>query len=483
MILLDRLPDIIKSFFTFTNVLIGIIIIIIIGISNIGIALSSPFPSSNDQNTTDQAQLSIKITDPARGSTIPSNSITVNGSADAFGSANTIQKVELMAHTYPFPNIFNFIPANPISEGNWSKWSIQIPINSTGIYRILAHITDGHGKENWNETNVNVPFFSHSRGQFDVKSSSLPQLKRIAVVVPTFTETAYSIHSFYTFYDKYKTVSGQQQVKTDLDMLNPAIEENIKINPGESVNTTNFTLSYSISDPGDRYIVSLATHVQKAIPHSLISITRDEDIHNGYIFTSSKNKSPDNSSSTTTTTANAYDMLIVTHDEYATQSMYNNYKRFVSNGGTLLALDANILYAEVKYNKDNNTITFVKGHSWEFDGNSAKRSIRERWFNENSQWLGSNFLESELTDNITITNNPFNYTHFEENFVNNPKDKILIDYGAMIPRNNPFFGSTVATYELDFGKGKAVMIGLYGQNLIHNQAFLKFLDSLVLKYL
>ncbi|MFL6376242.1 MAG: hypothetical protein ACJ72R_02115, partial [Nitrososphaeraceae archaeon] len=121
--------------------------------------------------------------------------------------------------------------------------------------------------------------------------------------------------------------------------------------------------------------------------------------------------------------------------------------------------------------------------SWEFDGNSAKRSIRERWFNENSQWLGSNFLESELTDNITITNNPFNYTHFEENFVNNPKDKILIDYGAMIPRNNPFFGSTVATYELDFGKGKVVMIGLYGQNLIHNQAFLKFLDSLVLKYL
>ncbi|MFL6380227.1 MAG: hypothetical protein ACJ72S_02915, partial [Nitrososphaeraceae archaeon] len=63
------------------------------------------------------------------------------------------------------------------------------------------------------------------------------------------------------------------------------------------------------------------------------------------------------------------------------------------------------------------------------------------------------------------------------------KDKILIDYGAMIPRNNPFFGSTVATYELDFGKGKAVMIGLYGQNLIHNQTFLKFLDSLVLKYL
>ena len=81
-------------------------------------------------------------------------------------------------------------------------------------------------------------------------------------------------------------------------------------------------------------------------------------------------------------------MLIMTHDEYATQSMYDNYRRFVSNGGTLLALDANIFDAEIKYNKNNNTITFLKGHSWEFDGNSAKKSIWERWFNENSQWIG-----------------------------------------------------------------------------------------------
>ena len=92
-------------------------------------------------------------------------------------------------------------------------------------------------------------------------------------------------------------------------------------------------------------------------------------------------------------------------------------------------------------------------------------------------------MESDISDNITFTNNPFNYTHFEENFVNNPNDKILINYGAMIQRNNPFYGSTVATYELDFAKGKVIMIGLYGQNLVHNQAFLKFLDSLIVKYM
>ena len=59
----------------------------------------------------------------------------------------------------------------------------------------------------------------------------------------------------------------------------------------------------------------------------------------------------------------------------------------------------------------------------------------------------------------------------------------MIDYGAVVPRNNPFFGSTVATYQLDFGKGKVVMMGLYGQNLVSNEAFLKFVDSLILKYL
>ena len=40
------------------------------------------------------------------------------------------------------------------------------------------------------------------------------------------------------------------------------------------------------ADPDDRIIISLAAHLQKIIPHALVTIIRDEDIHNGYIFTS-----------------------------------------------------------------------------------------------------------------------------------------------------------------------------------------------------
>jgi hypothetical protein len=134
-----------------------------------------------------------------------------------------------------------------------------------------------------------------------MKSSSIPQLKRIAIVVPTFVETAYSTPgAFYTFYDKYKTVSGQQQVKTNLDMLNPRIvPRGIEINANQNVSTTDID-SYSIGAPGDQYIISLATHLRKARPHSSVTIIEDEDANNNNI-----------SSTSTATTSNVYDMLIM----------------------------------------------------------------------------------------------------------------------------------------------------------------------------
>ena len=67
-------------------------------------------------------------------------------------------------------------------------------------------------------------------------------------------------------------------------------------------------------------------------------------------------------------------------------------KKFVENGGILILLNSNILYAEVDYNPIDEKITLVQGHSWVFDGEKAWLSVLERWKTETSGWVGSNFF-------------------------------------------------------------------------------------------
>jgi Bacterial Ig domain len=440
------------------------------------VALASSSISSLNKEDTDIVPPAIKIIDPSPQSTIPSSEITVNGTA--FDSGSGIKEVEAFAHTYPFNNVFNFKKANlmPEEKGGGLKWSISLPFNSTGICRILVHAIDNAGNENWDETRINIPFFANSTNG---SKAAITPLKNIALVIPTFTEAAYSTHAFYTFYDKYHLIPWGKAVITDLDMFSAPIDYTY-IDPYSPADTRNITLF--TTTPIDQTIINLAEHLGKIIPNNaLLSIIRDEDIHNGYIF---------NSGNTTTTSRgniqisigkNVYDTLVLFHDEYATQSMYNNYKRFVSNGGTIIFVDANVFIAEVNYNKANHTITFVKGHGWKFDGGkSAIKNVDERWFNENAEWVGSNFLTSDIANNISFSNNPFNYTHFEENFVNNPQAKVLIDYGAVVPKNSPYSGFVVASYDLSYGKGKVIMTGLYGQKLLNNKSFLKMLEGWIL---
>ena len=93
------------------------------------------------------------------------------------------------------------------------------------------------------------------------------------------------------------------------------------------------------------------------------------------------------------------------HQEYVTQKEYNYLKQFVTNGGILILPYSNILYAEVKYNYKNDTVNLVKGHYWAFNGKSAWRSISEKWENETSEWVGSNYNPYSTI----LGNNPFGY--------------------------------------------------------------------------
>src|SRR5919199_1602727 len=142
-----------------------------------------------------------------------------------------------------------------------------------------------------------------------------------------------------------------------------------------------------------------------------------------------------------------YDVLVLGHEEYVTQKEYNNFRRFVSDGGTIIFINGNMFYGEVSYDKDKNTVTLLKGHSWQYDTikNVATRSsIMERWFSENKEWVGSNTWRKSHELKIFFGNNPFNYAHFEENYVNNPKDVIILDYKATDPRYRQ--SATIATY-------------------------------------
>jgi hypothetical protein len=210
----------------------------------------------------------------------------------------------------------------------------------------------------------------------------------------------------------------------------------------------------------------------------------DADVDNASIFKNNNNNNNGVSSiaGNIFSTNNAYDVIIIGHQEYVTQREYDNLKNFVTNGGTMIVLDGNVFYAEVKYDRHTNTITLVKGHGWAFNGRSAWKSVAERWNKETSQWVGSNYLCYSCQ--ITFANDPFEYKHHEEQYITNPNDKILMNYNASL-LNYPTTSlkkPVIATYELDYKGGKVVSLGIYSDDIITNDKFDRYFNDLFLQY-
>ena len=153
-------------------------------------------------------------------------------------------------------------------------------------------------------------------------------------------------------------------------------------------------------------------------------------------------------------------LCLVIHNMLLNKST-NKFKKFVENGGTIILFDANIFYTEVDYDPINNKISLVKGHSWSFDGEKAWRYVKERWADENTEWIESNFGYCSCI--ITFNNNPFSYEHQEENYLSNPNVKILIDYEAQSAYNY-----LIAAHELQYGLGKVISLGIFGIDIVDN---------------
>lgn len=135
----------------------------------------------------------------------------------------------------------------------------------------------------------------------------------------------------------------------------------------------------------------------------------------------------------------------------------------------MILLDGNVFYAEVKYFGNNNTISLVKGHDWAYNGKTAWKSIDERWKDETKDWVGSNYLCYHCIK--SFRNNPFDYLPYEEQYITNPKDIILLDYNPILLPNVPKSSVAISTYELNYGKGKVIALGIYSDDIIQNKKF------------
>lgn len=271
----------------------------------------------------------------------------------------------------------------------------------------------------------------------------------LALIKPTFTGAAYHI-SFYRFYFLYVSIPhSRKNVTTDLNLLSS------KVTNQTTRSSSAFTFIY------------LPKHLRTIFPESRIDVLTDADADYGLIFFNNG--------------TNKYDLIILGHQEYVTQREYDNLKRFVSNGGIIVLMDGNVLYAQVKYNRNTHTITLVRGHGWAFNGKSAWRSVHERWPNETSQWIGNNYLC--FSCNITFTNNPFQYKHHEEQYLTNHNDVILLNYNASITKKDlKPVKILIATYMLNYKKGKVIAFGIYSDDIITNSKFIRYFDRSLLRY-
>jgi hypothetical protein len=317
--------------------------------------------------------------------------------------------------------------------------------NATGNEEIVLYKANPDNKP-WNSS-------KSSRNDTELqniiaKNASTKNPKRIALVERTFTDAAYN-NALYLFYNiKHDKLSN--------------------ISKYTNLLSSNATKQYAILPEFE----AIVDHLKWLTPQSNITLLTDADVH-------------DTSSLFMANGTIKYDAIILGHNEYVSQLEYSNLRQYVANGGLLILLDGNVFYAEVKYDKKNQTITLVKGHRWEFDGTSASKSVDERWAKETTEWVGSNYCECWGVDNIRFGNNPFGVIHNEEQYITNPDAKIILDYYAYNTSQNTFLPRDfkIATYELGYQKGKVITLGLYTDDLLFkNDKFRQFFDSLLYYY-
>jgi len=347
---------------------------------------------------------------------------------------------------------FRVVKQEPLKTTEWRSIKSIIDGNQNEIKIIgmpTTAIVEG------NQTETKIPGTGTNETQTEIIR---PQTKfNVALVEPSFTNAAYKDGAFYNFYAKYGFPPIGTEITKDLDMLTSTL-------PKGPFRTWDQKESEEDSPLQDNYFVFMEEEVSKVLPDSRITKIKDEDVHRGKIFDSNGN--------------NLYDLIILFHQEYVTGEEYQNFKKFVENGGTIFFSMSNLFTVEVTYSEQTNSIRFVKGHDWEFDGKIARPSVAERWVDETKDWAGSNFLTDPAFIPITYPDNPFDYRHIEEQYISNPNDTILLDFQANYPKDHKF-NPTVASYELNHGKGKVISSSIWGPSVRTSPNLSSFYENII----
>ena len=408
----------------------------------------------------------INVDSPLSDSTFITSPIDIRGTAS---SENGIDQVAISTTKYPVNDSkVSFTNVNSVDIGNnSSKWIYEFKVPEPGIYRITVYALDKSCNPSWYPITTVIPFLSDKTNSTDTMNST-QKYSRIALVDNLFSQAIYK-SGLFQFIDNNIQTQGNSLITENVDFLSSKIKEYIYVDPYQDYKINNVSFFAYILNFSNPFAISVYNELKKyASEKDIVTIINDEDIHQGRIFDSQGQ--------------NGFDALFFTGQEYITQKYYDNLKKFVKDGGFAIFLNSDVFNSEISYDDTTKNVSLVKGKNWEFNGTHAKKSnnIDLPFFNQNKDFLGSNLLLSDIYENISFSNNPFNYTHYKENFINKPNVTILYDYGAQLPENNPFQGSIVATYETYYGKGKIIFFGIYTEQIFDNPKFKEFFKQILM---
>jgi hypothetical protein len=287
---------------------------------------------------------------------------------------------------------------------------------------------------------------------------------RIAMVKPIFSATAYT-NAFYTFYYKYASAPEGEYVTTDLNLLNRTVVDDWKW-----------------SENIDYWFKSDLASSLHLILGETVTLIDQIDVDGGGLFQDG---------------VRLYDVVILGFTEYVTAREYLYYKQFVASGGTLILMDACNFLAEVTYS--NGYLSLTKGHGWEFNGTHARKSVYHRWYEENKNWIGSNYWlywRGDHYDKIIVNGtNIFSnfirttlsecirtsYGGHEENILQNMTDTDIIGYWNLI-NHCECSGYPVAAYMHKYRGGTVFHAGIMSSDVICSDWFIRVFLAVSIRF-